>query len=240
MVAVPSIPIGHRPVTARRCETYHTEQPSQETPNPAEDGQDTADDSGQRCPERNLICNEHPLRRRLVRLQRLSAALAQDIRLQLLRLILQARQRAYRRGGPARAVAAVQPPYVQDIEVVVGVPAAAIVDRAVGAVAGAVVPEVDLVHVAQQVVVLGHFKGGGEGCAVGGGTGPGDVEAGEVGLHEVELAEGRGFVPSRQLDEDEADEGGDGQRPGREDTRYPRAFAHAGVLCCVVLFGGEG
>ena len=84
------------------------------------------------------------------------------------------------------------------------------VDLARGAVALAVVPQVHLVDVRQQMLLIGLLQCFGEGSRVVGHIRSRDVELGEIGFEEVELSK-RAFVPAGDLGKYEADQRRDGQ-----------------------------
>ena len=83
----------------------------------------------------------------------------------------------------------------------------------------------NLVFILDQVLALRQRQRRRERCAVLNIAGGEDGHVGEVGLEEVVARQHRG-IPAGQLDEDEADEAGNGEEHGREDARYPPACTH--------------
>nr|POE77547.1 4-nitrophenylphosphatase [Quercus suber] len=208
----------------------------QETAPAAEDGEDGHDDGGEGGPEGNLVRDEHPLGHLPVCIQRLLAGLAQHFILKVLHVVLRVRDGGLHRivpggrgGARARGVAGVQAPDLQRVEDEIARALGAEVDGAVAGVGRAVVPQVDLVDVAEQVRGFGVLERGCEGGGVGDGPGAGHVEVGEVRFHEVQAVQFAGaFVGTAEFDEDEADERGHGQCPRHEDAGDPSSFTHAG------------
>lgn len=191
------------------------EKPGEQAAPSAENGQDAADDGRECGPEADFVRDEHPLGDMLVCVQSLAATLAQDVILQLLRIILHRRLRALNRarnraitgargGGTASRSRAVQSPDRDGIEVVIRLPLRAVVNRAIGRVGRAVVPEVYLIYVRQRISGLCRFQGEGEVGGVVETAGGGDGEVREVDLEEVERCL-CALLPSGYLDHGEAD-----------------------------------
>ena len=115
------------------------------------------------------------------------------------------------------------------VEDEVGLSARAEINAAVFAVARAVVPEVDLIHIPDLILLVGlnqrlrkrwslevvHARCG---------------EVGEVGFHEV-IAAQRALAPSCDLYKDQTNEGGNGQGPRDRNARDSTCLPHGCCIC---------
>lgn len=213
-------------------ETYERSDPGQQTAPAGEDGQETEHDRRERGPERHGIGDEHPPAHTPIGVHGPPARIPEQLVLQLLRVPLNLLNLVINHIAPladlwrigARLRRRVQTPHGNRIEVEPATPPGTIPVPRV-AVLRAVVPEVDLVGVGDAVLLLRELQRGGEGRRVLQVAGGGGGEVREVGLEEVVVGQ-HGGVPAGELDEDEADGGGDGEEHGGEDAGDAGGFAH--------------
>lgn len=189
---------------------YDAEEPGEEAANAAEDGKDAAHDGGERGPEGDLVGDKHPFGHIAVGVERVLGALAQQLVLQLFGIVLRAGDGArHSVVSRARAGAAdggrVQLPHIHDVEVELSVLGRAVVRLAIGRVGRAVVPQVDLVYISQQVGVLGILQRELKLGVVVEDARVAHREVGEVGLEEVVFTERRAW-PAGELDQHETHE----------------------------------